>query len=103
MACSAMRSSGNLSAFLFFVVWVVTGKFTLLSLFLAVIMEAFEVAHEKMVAERALKLDKLIDTSAGSSPTYCNHLSDLSLASLFEQPSPSCYIHCVYQPSEHVN
>lgn len=59
-----MRSSGNQSAFLFFVVWVLIGKFTLLSLFLAVIMEAFEVAHERIAAERALALQNdLLDTA----------------------------------------
>jgi hypothetical protein len=37
--------SGQASTTLFFVVWVVVGKYTLLSLFLAVIMEAFETAQ----------------------------------------------------------
>jgi hypothetical protein len=37
--------SGEASTTLFFVVWVVVGKYTLLSLFLAVIMEAFETAQ----------------------------------------------------------
>lgn len=49
---STMRSSGQSSACLFFVTWVLIGKFTLLSLFLAVIMEAFEVAHERQLRER---------------------------------------------------
>lgn len=51
---STMRSSGNNSAFLFFVTWVLIGKFTLLSLFLAVIMEAFEVAHERHLQEKTI-------------------------------------------------
>lgn len=49
---STMRSSGSNSAVLFFVTWVLIGKFTLLNLFLAVIMEAFEVAHERQLEER---------------------------------------------------
>ena len=49
---STMRSSGQSSACLFFVIWVLIGKFTLLSLFLAVIMEAFEVAHERQLHEK---------------------------------------------------
>lgn len=61
ICCSTMRSSENQSSFLFFVVWVLIGKFTLLSLFLAVIMEAFEVAHERIVAEHALAIqDELL-------------------------------------------
>lgn len=51
---SAMRSSGERSASLFFVAWILIGKFTLLSLFLAVILEAFEVAHERQLRERTV-------------------------------------------------
>jgi hypothetical protein len=40
-------ASGQASTTLFFLVWVVVGKYTLLSLFLAVIMEAFEQAQDR--------------------------------------------------------
>lgn len=69
--CSTIRSSGNQSAFLFFVVWVLIGKFTLLSLFLAVIMEAFEVAHERIVAEHALDLQDGLLGTAGTPCLSC--------------------------------
>ena len=62
-----MRSSDNRSSFLFFVAWVLIGKFTLLSLFLAVIMEAFEVAHERIVAEHALAMQ---DALLGTAPPF---------------------------------
>jgi hypothetical protein len=71
MVCRAMRSSGSLSAFLFFVAWVLVGKFTLLSLFLAVIMEAFEHAHEKRVAERTA-IRSVVEVAPGSFPICCD-------------------------------
>ena len=49
---SVMRASGAAGHFIFFVIWLVVGKYPLLSLFLAVIMEAFEVAHDRQEAER---------------------------------------------------
>lgn len=36
-----IQTSGMLSVFIFFVVWVLIGKFVLLSLFLAVILEVW--------------------------------------------------------------
>ena len=57
---STIRSSGENSASLFFVTWVLIGKFTLLSLFLAVILEAFEVAHERQLHERTKTKAKVL-------------------------------------------
>ena len=41
---STIETSGMLSVFLFFVVWVLIGKFVLLSLFLAVILEVCQLS-----------------------------------------------------------
>jgi hypothetical protein len=63
---SVMRSSGETVSFLFFVTWLVVGKYILLSLFLAVIMEAFEVAHDRQLND-TLDVNKsaaLLATSA---------------------------------------
>lgn len=51
---STIRGSGEYASFLFFVVWILIGKYTLLTLFLAVLMEAFEVAFDKGEAAKAL-------------------------------------------------
>jgi hypothetical protein len=69
---STMRSGGGGISFLYFVVWVVVGKFTLLSLFLAVILEAFEIAHERQVAEQvaAIQNDVLFLKAAGTLWTF---------------------------------
>lgn len=52
---SVIRASNSGANFSFFVVWLVVGKYTLLSLFLAVIMEAFEVASDREEAQRRLE------------------------------------------------
>lgn len=49
---ATIQTSGMLSVFVFFVVWVLIGKFVLLSLFLAVILEV--CSHLSIVTAEAV-------------------------------------------------
>ena len=51
---SSMRASGVNASLLYFVTWTVLGRYVLLNLFMAVLMDSFETAHEKRTAEKAL-------------------------------------------------
>jgi hypothetical protein len=61
---SVWRASGTAGSVVFFLIWVVMGKYTLLSLFLAVIMEAFEVAKQNRGAEEQVQVSR--DTGVSS-------------------------------------
>ena len=66
---STDRASGSSgTSLVFFVVWTTTGRYTLLTLFMAVLMDSFEVATERSAAERE---DELDSDTAGALQLWC--------------------------------
>lgn len=81
---STARAADGSGAIIFFVVWLFVGKYILLSLYLAVIMEAFEVSQSR----RVLAARKIPVEDCGCLEVPASSFTSQDPALLSDEPVP---------------